>query len=199
MRELGGTVWISRVPETLGSAREILLAVAGDLMRTEEESACRAVGVVYAGIRQRWLVVFSREARQRAEKTLQRQHLRQGEAELKAFDTLCRQGFACETDAQAALDAFTKALKLTAVAEGRVAARTRHAKKGRPAKGQEPGVVSYAIKGQLASRLDIHAPVSYTHLDVYKRQCPALSMHEQPNLQGHASRPSTFCPTSPYQ
>ena len=30
-------------------------------------------------------------------------------------------------------------------------------KKGRPAKGQEPGVVSYAIQGQLASRLDIHA------------------------------------------
>ncbi len=157
LRELGGTVWISRVPETLGAAREILLAVAGDLMQTEEESACRAVGVVYAGIRQRWLVIFSREARQRAEKTLQRQHLRQGEAELKAFDTLCRHGFACEADAQAALDTFAKGLKLTAVAEGRVAAQTRHAKKGRPAKGQEPGVVSYAIQGQLASRLDIHA------------------------------------------
>lgn len=50
-----------------------------------------------------------------------------------------------------------KGLKLTAVAGGRVAAQTRHAKKGRPAKGQEPGVVSYAIQGQLASRPDIHA------------------------------------------
>lgn len=157
LRALGGTVWISRVPETLGAAREILLAVAGDLMRTEEASACRAVGVVDAGIRQRWRVVFSREARQRAEQTPRRRHLRRGEAEPKAFDTLCRQGFACETDARAALDAFAKGLKLTAVAEGRVAARTRPAKQGRPAKGQEPGVVSHAIKGPLASRPDIHA------------------------------------------
>ena len=157
LRELGGTVWVSRVPETLGAAREILLAVAGDLMADGGETACRAVGVVYAGIRQRWLVVYSRAARRRAEKTLQRQHLKQSEAELKAFDRLCRQGFACEADARAALETFTKGLKLTAVAEGRVAAQARHAKKGRPAKGQEPGVVRYAIEGHLASRIDIHA------------------------------------------
>lgn len=157
LRDLGDTVWVSRVPETLGTAREILLAVAGDLMQTGEKSACRAVGVVYAGIRQRWLVIYSREARQRAEKTLRRQHLRLGEAELKAFDALRRQGFACEADAQAALDAFAKGLKLTAVTDGRVVPQARYARKGRPAKGQEPSVVSYAIEGQLASRLDIHA------------------------------------------
>ena len=84
---------------------------------------------------------------------MQRRHPKQGGAELKASDRLCRQGFACEADARAALDAFTKGLKLTA----RIVPQARHAKKGRPAKGQEPGVVSYAVEGHLASRPDIHA------------------------------------------
>ncbi|MCB1826757.1 MAG: IS1634 family transposase, partial [Candidatus Competibacteraceae bacterium] len=157
LRELDDTVWISRVPETLGTAREMPHAVTDELMQAEAALTYRAVGVVYAGLRQRWLIVFSRQARQRAEKTLQRQHLKQSEAERKAFDALCRQGFACEADAQAALDAFAQGLKLTTVVEGGIVARTRHAQKGRPAKGQMPTVVRHAITGQFASRLDIHA------------------------------------------
>jgi len=94
--------------------------------------------------------------RRGAEATLRKRPLKLGEAELKAFDRLRQQGFACEADAQAAWDAFAKGLKLTEVCEGRIVRQTRHAKKGRPAKGQEPGDILYAVEGQRASRPDVH-------------------------------------------
>jgi transposase len=158
LRELGEMTWVSRVPETFGSACEIVQAVAGDLADSGEEVAWRTLCVIEVGIRQRWLVVHSRAARCRAGKTLKKRHLKQGEAELKAFDRLRRQAFACEADAQAALDSFTKGLKLTLIREGRIVEQAPHpAKKRRLAGSQEPGPVRYAVDGQLASRVDVHA------------------------------------------
>jgi len=158
LRELGEMTWVSRVPETFGSAREIVPAVAGDLADGGGGMAWRTLCTVEAGIRQRWLVVHSRAARCRAEKTLKKRHLKQGESELKAFDRLRRQAFACEADAQAALDSFTKGLKLALVHEGRIVEQAPPpTKKRRLAGSREPGPVRYAVDGQLASRVDVHA------------------------------------------
>lgn len=156
LRELGDTVWISRVPATFAVARAVIDAVANDLAATADDTVHRAVGVVAAGVRQRWLVVYSRAARRRAEATLRRQHATQSEAELKAFDRLRRQRFGCQADAQAAQDAFCQGLTLTEVQDGRLVPHPRHGRQGRPAKQQEPDRVHYAIDGRLASRLDVH-------------------------------------------
>lgn len=153
LRELGDTVWISRVPETFGSAQGILDAVAEDLAAREGDTVHCAVGVVEAGVRQRWLVVHSRTAQLRAQATLCRQHAKQGPADLKAFERLRRQSFACAADAQAALKTFAQALKLTEVHEGRVVEQARKTRKGCL---DEPGPARYAVEGRLASRIDIH-------------------------------------------
>ena len=152
LRELDGTVWVSRVPETFGAAREVMQAVAGDLADGGGEMAWRTLCVTEAGVRQRWLVVHSRAARRRAEATLRKRHLRQGKADLKAFDRLRRQRFGCEGDARDALEAFAKTLKLTEVHEGRIVRQTTPPKKRRQAEGQAP----YAVEGQLASLIDVH-------------------------------------------
>ncbi len=62
--------------------------------------------VTHAAIRQRWLVVHTHAARQRAEKTLRKQHLTLSETESKAFKRLQGKTFACEADATAAVQAF---------------------------------------------------------------------------------------------
>ena len=158
LQELGATTWVSRVPETFCAAREIVQAVAGELADGGEETAWRTLCTVETGVRQRWLVVHSRAARHRAEATLRKRHLRQGEADLKAFDRLRRQDFACEADAQAALEAFAKGLKLTLIHEGRIVRQTTPEKKCRQAVvSQEAGPARYAVEGQLASRTDVHA------------------------------------------
>jgi len=157
LRELGGTAWVSRVPETFAAARAVVQAVAGELADSGEEVAHRSVCVTEAGVRQRWLVVHSRAALRRAEATLRKRHLKQGEAEMKAFDRLRRQAFACEPDARAALEAFGKTLKLTQVHEGRAVRQTTPAKKHRRGASQDADPLRYAVEGQLASRADVHA------------------------------------------
>ena len=69
--------------------------------------------VTYAGVRQRWLIVWSPPAYQRALGTVKKQSLKQSQANLKAFDHLCRQDFACEAEARDALATFEKTLTLT--------------------------------------------------------------------------------------
>jgi len=76
-------------------------------------------------------VVHTHAARQRAEKTLRKQHLTLSETESKAFKHLQGQTFACEADATAALQAFCQTLKLTEVHEPRIVASPRR-KRGRP-------------------------------------------------------------------
>ena len=156
LRELDGFGWISRVPETLGLARELTLAVAGDLARSPGEMAWRSLCVTHGGVRQRWLVVHTQAARQRAEKTLRRRHLARGEAEWKAFDRLQKTPFACAADAESALDAFRKQQRLTSVHDARILARPRYSKQGRPAQGQRPDAHQYFVQGALASRIDLH-------------------------------------------
>lgn len=84
LQELNHFHWISRVPETIGLAVHLTLAVASELAQ------------------------------------LEKQHSKQGDTDLKAFKRLQKIAFACEEDAQAALQAFNKKLTLTTVCEGEI-------------------------------------------------------------------------------
>ena len=144
-------LWISRVPETLNLACEIIDVVAPGLMRDPTQMAFRRFEVEYGGVRQRWVVVFSPEAYQRARKTVDKQCHKQSAAEEKEFAQLCKQDFACEADARKALEAFEKRLKMTFVSDAQIDAVPRYKGKGRPAQGRKPDSYAYRIAGGLAS------------------------------------------------
>jgi len=158
IRELSDFGWITRVPETTTLAREIIQSVSGELMMEvgEKEMVYRALCTTYGGVHQRWLVVCSRSACQRAVKTLQKSHLKQGDIDLKAFSKLKRMEFACIADAQSALQDFTNRLTLTMVSDARIIELPHFPKKGRPGKEQLPERISYRIDGELALRIDVH-------------------------------------------
>ena len=65
-------------------------------------------GSSYGGVKQRWLVVYTQAAHSRAEQTVNKQHLKQSQAEYKAFSALAKRAFACVADAEAALAHFQK-------------------------------------------------------------------------------------------
>ena len=152
-------LWISRVPETLNLACDVIDVVAPGLMRDPTQTAFRRFEVEYGGVKQRWVVVFSPEAYQRARKTVDKQCLKQSTAESKAFAQpfdrlrapLCKQDFACEADARKALAAFEKNLKITFVNDAQINAVPRYKGKGRPAQGRKPDSYIYRIEGGLAS------------------------------------------------
>lgn len=103
-------------------------------------------------VKQRWVVVYSPQAYQRALKTVNKQCLSPRTAEFKTFDKLCKQDFPL-SNANKAITAFEKTLKMTFVANTQVTALPRYKGKGRPAQGRQPDFYVYCIEGCLASRL----------------------------------------------
>ena len=146
-------LWISRVPETLNLACDVIDVVAPGLMRDPTLAAFRRFRVSYGDVKQRWVIVFSPNAYQRAQKTVPKQCSKQSATELKTFAKLCKQDFANEADAHKALAAFKKQLKMTFVSEAQVNIVPRYKGKGRPAQGREPSAIVYRIEGGLASML----------------------------------------------
>ncbi len=154
LQDLGGFPWITRVPETIGGTRELILAVSGEWLETRPERAYTEVGSSYGGVKQRWLVVYTQAAHGRAEQTVNKQHLKQSQAEYKAFNALTKRSFACVADAEATLAHLQKTLKVVALHDPRIVEVNGFKGKGRPRKGQPPDAVNYRIEAGVASVLE---------------------------------------------
>jgi transposase len=151
-------LFISRMPETLGIAKDLLHKVDVSLMhRIDENYSYQEVGGVYAGVKQRWLIVYSQQGYERDLRSLNRRTLKQSEREQKAFAKLCRRPFACRQDAQRAWEKFQKTLKYTVVADLQMREQPRYARRGKPKKGARPERVEYFLTGCVASCLDKRA------------------------------------------
>jgi transposase len=134
--------WFSRVPDTLGLARALIHMVAPAWRQTPDIPAPCSVCVTSAGVNQRWLIVWSPPAYPRALGTVQQQRLKPSQANLKAFDHLCRQDFTGAADACDALAALAKTLTLTTVADSRIVAVPHYRWAGRPANDQQPAEIT---------------------------------------------------------
>ena len=128
--------------------RELILAASDEWIKTRPERAYLALGSNYAGVKQRWLVVYTRSAHEHAEQTVNKQHLKQSQAEYKTFNALSQQTFACVTDAEAALAQVQKKLKTVALHDMRIVEVAGFKGKGRPRKGSRPDTVGYRIEAR---------------------------------------------------
>lgn len=117
----------------------------------------RVVEVEYAGVKQRWLVIRSQAARERAKATTERQLLKTAEEERKRFEALCREEFACEADAYQGLERYQESCKALEVHEVVVSEVKHYQSRGRPSKGSVPERVTYRLSGALASPLSVFA------------------------------------------
>lgn len=107
LEALQGTsvAWVMSVPAVLKQAKGFLddLDTSAFEPLVEGYDVARAE-VTYADVKQRWLVLRSAAARERAQATAERRLPKGSEEERKRFETLCRQAFSCEEDALAALE-----------------------------------------------------------------------------------------------
>ena len=171
---LGETRWITRVPETMTLARHISDAVAAELTATTLPINSQSLGVEYAGIRQRWIVICTTGSRQRAQKRVQREYLKQGQQEAKAFHGLRKQSFFCAADAQAALNQFKETLSYTVLFDEKVREVATYEKRGRPTAHQPPSHITYQIDGQIGSF--IHDPRRQQKID--RKSCFIVASNE---------------------
>jgi transposase len=113
----------------------------------------QALASTYGGVAQRWLLIYSEHRRPQAQRTVDKPLLKQSTDEIKAFQQLCRTAFACEADAQQALNTFAHGLRATALLAVTVRATPRYHKRGRPGQGTPPAQVVYQSEGALASSI----------------------------------------------
>jgi len=146
--------WITRVPATLKEAQVALQQADLQAMKPLKEGyRYQPLTSSYGGVAQRWTLIYSEHRQRQAQRTINKQWLKQSTQEAKAFKKLCRTSFACEADAQQALAHFERTLKATDLSEVTIRPVARYLKPGRPRVQAPPDEMRYQIEGALVSSL----------------------------------------------
>jgi transposase len=123
-------------------------------VESRPDRAYTVMGSQYGDVKQRWRVVYTRVAHERAEQSVNRQHLKQSQTEYNALSTLAKQRFACTADAEIALARFQKTLNTPQLHDTRMIEAHPLTGKGRPRKGRVPDTVLYRIEADIASIIE---------------------------------------------
>lgn len=154
--ELAGLNWITRVPESIKAAQTAIHTCAATLMEDPEALSMQSMTSDYADVHQRWVVVYSPEARQRALKTLSRQLVKQSQQEYRSFQMLCQETFDCQADAEKALLKWKKTQKVTVLSELSFTRKPCFNKRGRPAANAQPDYYLVCINALIASDIQVY-------------------------------------------
>jgi transposase len=154
LRHLG---FITRIPNTIGAVSEaITQALALDSWaRLDEKTRYQRLELCHYGMAQRWLVVYSEAALERAEATLNKASAREDEAIHKQLLHLQAQRFATPEAAEEALTALAKGWTYHQVDSYHRSDHKRYARKGRPT----PSMPVKAIEWQIRAHVRLHEAV----------------------------------------
>ena len=150
LKELSEIQWVTRVPEIIKEAREAIRSIDKKKMEDAEIPGYRyqEMTSMYAGIRQRWVVVYSQQAYEREYDTLAKNIRRENEQMGKELWHLGNKPFACEADALSAIKRFDKKLHYHKV-QYSTRVKNSYGKKGRPDVSQVPVGQEWYIDGVL--------------------------------------------------
>lgn len=167
--------WITRVPETIKESKEIIHASKHKAWVAHTQDTRYHYTLhhsTYGDVVQQWVIVYSTEANKRTVTTLERRYSKQSDTECDAIAKLSKERFACEADAQKALNTLKKSLKLTH-GETTINAIPVYTKRGRPTKDAQPDALEYAIVfTTLTSSLDVYRQ------DLHKGSCFILASND---------------------
>jgi transposase len=149
LKEAQDMRWLMRVPETLAQVKKLVRETLPEEM-SELESGYRGKEVVcgYAGIVQRWLVVFSETAQNREAKTLEKTQAKELESSQKDWRKIEGQTFNCQADAENALEQFNKKWKYHQAIATAVPI-SQYSRRGRPSAQDQKEVVGYSLQGSI--------------------------------------------------
>jgi transposase len=120
-----GVKFVTRVPETISEAKTRIQEAEIESMEPLKEGyraeECRSE---YGDTEQRWLVVYSEEAEERARESAREKVQKEHEEEAKALSKLTEREFACREDAEQALEEFESGLQASEFTEKQVTRAT---------------------------------------------------------------------------
>jgi len=146
---------VSRVPGLLVEAKELIQStLLSDFICLENGYHGFWHNSGYAGVPQRWLLLFSEQAFDREVKTLDKQMHKQAELCRKSLKKLKAQSYACEADAQKAINKWNKSQKYHQVCDILIEKKGRYTSKGKPKKDKDYDFFEYFIQGELYTLLE---------------------------------------------
>ncbi|KAG0323184.1 hypothetical protein BGZ97_012342 [Linnemannia gamsii] len=150
LKKMAHTLWVSRVPETIQEAKELVSQPAQAIAWHTQEDGYRYAPFDsdYAGIQQRWLLVFSEQAYKREAQTFQKRLAKQEDTLQKQMKQFSAELFACEADALKAFKREQKAHPFFILSSSMVPVE-KHAKIGRPKKGEAKSCWGYQVHVQI--------------------------------------------------
>ena len=157
IKAMGMTHWISRVPATLKSSKDLLYANVP--LTPSEMDKCYGfyeTYVTYGGIKQKWVLILSEHMLAKHEKSFQKRLKREEERARKELRELQSKEFFCEEDARKAFrewiesEPFFEFGKISVITK----IRRKDGKRGRPGKDTEMET-TYKIRAKLVF-LDKH-------------------------------------------
>ena len=149
LNSLTGLRWVSRVPETIKSAKEVLETLTeNDLTQAQQGYRVAEVGSDYGAVAQRWIIVESESRLKRSKAVVGKRVERESKKLTKALRALKGCRFNCEKDARLAVREVVKGLRYHHLAGVSVTAEAYRERPGRPRKAEAP-LYRYRVKASV--------------------------------------------------
>lgn len=139
--------FITRIPGTLKEEQSLITHAIelNQWQRIDETNRYYEKQITHYGIVQRWIVVHSDAAQERARNTLQKAVKKEHDQIEKQLWHLSNKPFACSHDAKQAVDELAKGWHYHGIQEVNITEKRLHAGLGRPAKGAQPEQLQYFV------------------------------------------------------
>jgi transposase len=156
--------FITRIPGTLKLVVQVITqALQEDRWhRLDETTRYYGLELCHYGMAQRWLVVSSQAARERAEASITKAQQREGDTIAKQLWHLHAKRFATPEAAQAALQTLAKAWRYHQLDTSRLIEHKRYTGKGRPTPSSPLKAIEWQIHAQVRPAQEV--------LEAYKQQ-----------------------------
>jgi len=148
-----GYLWLSRVPETINEARELVEKSSSEIIWEDREKGYKTAAFYsnYGEVKQRWLLVFSEQSYQREKKTFDKKLEKQEEALKKALWHLSNEIYSCSEDAMKEINKLKKKFPYHDI-DVAINPVMKHDKIGRPKLGDAGVVAGYQAQGDIKRR-----------------------------------------------
>lgn len=143
---LEGCLWIMRVPERITEAKELVQKNDTELVWKDLKNGYKIFAHTsqYAGVKQRWILVYSEQAYQREAVTVQKNIDRSSNLLSKELLHLKNKFFKCSKDAESFITLVQKKFPLFTLSYT-IKEIKKHAKRGRPTIGKEAELTGYSV------------------------------------------------------
>ena len=167
--------WITRVPNQIKATKEAMQSLSIERLTPhskDDRYAYLELGNYYADVKQKWVVVHSTPAKDRAKKSVSKRLDKLVEKEIKAYDSLTSTMFACEDDAYRAFEKLVKKFSLLEPFDMKIDTHKRYKKAGKPKRNQQPDFYEYSIKSSYSFKIELF------HQEVWKKSLFILASND---------------------